>query len=116
MTTALEGGEGSALRPGRSLPPGKTWYPLYRMLGGRQGRSGEVRKMLPPPGFVFRDRPARTQSLYRLSYPAHVLCIRRSYFRAHEKNKLLAPSPRYLRFTDVRNVVTSKTSFLVSGR
>jgi len=26
MTTALEGGEGSASRPGRSLPPGKTRY------------------------------------------------------------------------------------------
>ena len=34
MTTALEGGEGSAARPGRTLPLGKTWYPLYRRLGG----------------------------------------------------------------------------------
>jgi len=28
MTTALEGGEGSASGPRRSLPPGKTRYPL----------------------------------------------------------------------------------------
>jgi len=34
MTTALEGGEGSASRPGRSLPLGKTRYLLYRRLGG----------------------------------------------------------------------------------
>jgi len=34
MTAALEGGEWSAARPGRTLPPGKTWYPFYRMLGG----------------------------------------------------------------------------------
>jgi len=34
-----------------ALPPGKTWYPLYRRLGGRQGRSGRVRKISPPPGF-----------------------------------------------------------------
>ena len=47
----LEGGEGSVLRPGRSLPPGKTRYPLYRRLGGPQGRSGQVRKISPPPGF-----------------------------------------------------------------
>ena len=40
LTTALEGGEGSASGPGRSLPPGKTRYPLYRSLGGPQGRSG----------------------------------------------------------------------------
>jgi hypothetical protein len=51
MTTALEGGEWSAARPGRTLPPGKTWYPLYRRLGGPQGRSGQVQKISPPPGF-----------------------------------------------------------------
>jgi len=47
---ALEGGEGSASRPDRSLPPGKTRYPLYRRLGGPQGRSGQVRKVSPPTG------------------------------------------------------------------
>ena len=51
MTTALEGGEGSASRPGRFLPPAKTRYPLYGRLGGPQGRSGQVRKILPPPVF-----------------------------------------------------------------
>jgi len=44
-------GEGSASRPGRSLPPGKTLYQLYRRLGGPQGRSGQVRKISPPPEF-----------------------------------------------------------------
>jgi len=44
-------GEGSASRPGRFLPPGKTRYPSYRRLGGSQGRSGQVRKISPPPGF-----------------------------------------------------------------
>jgi hypothetical protein len=43
--------EGSASRPGRSLPPGKTRYPLYRRLGGLHGRSGQVRKISPPAGF-----------------------------------------------------------------
>ena len=33
-TSALEGSEWSAARPGRTLPPGKTRYPLYRRLGG----------------------------------------------------------------------------------
>jgi hypothetical protein len=51
LTTALEEGEGSASRPGCSLPPGKTRYPLYRRLGGPQDRSGQVRKILPPLGF-----------------------------------------------------------------
>jgi hypothetical protein len=51
MTTALEGGEGSASRPGRSVPPGKTQYLLYRRLGGPQGRSGQVQKISTPTGF-----------------------------------------------------------------
>ena len=51
MTTALEGGEGPASRPGPSLPPGKTLYLLHRRLVGLQGRSGQVWKTSPPPGF-----------------------------------------------------------------
>jgi hypothetical protein len=38
--------EWSAARPGRNLPPGKTRYPLYRRLGGSQGRSGQARKLI----------------------------------------------------------------------
>jgi len=34
-----------------ALPPGKTRYPLYRRLGGHQGRTGGVRKTSPTPGF-----------------------------------------------------------------
>jgi hypothetical protein len=33
-----------------ALPPVKTQYPLYRRLGGTQGRSGRVRKISAPPG------------------------------------------------------------------
>ena len=40
-----------------ALPPVKTRYPLYRRLGGPQGRSGRVRKISPPP--VFDPRPAQ---------------------------------------------------------
>jgi hypothetical protein len=51
MTTVLEEDEGSASRPGRSLPPAKTRKPLYRRLSRPQDRSGEVRKISQPPGF-----------------------------------------------------------------
>jgi hypothetical protein len=44
------GGEWSAARPGRTLTPGKTPYPLYRRLGGLEGRSGQAEN-LAPPGF-----------------------------------------------------------------
>ena len=33
-----------------ALPLGKTRYPSYRRLGGSQSRSGQVRKISPPPG------------------------------------------------------------------
>jgi hypothetical protein len=51
MTTVLEGGEGSASGPGRSLPPGMSRYPLYRRMGGPQGWPGQVRKISPQPEF-----------------------------------------------------------------
>jgi len=51
LISALEGGEGSTSRPGRTLPPGKSRYPFYRRLSGPQDRSGQVRKISLPPGF-----------------------------------------------------------------
>jgi len=54
LTSALEGAEGPASRTGRTLPPGKTRYPLYRRLCGPQGRPGQVRKISLPPGFDLR--------------------------------------------------------------
>jgi len=47
MTTALEGGEWSTARPGRTLHPGKTRYPFYRRLGGPHGRSGRAENLVP---------------------------------------------------------------------
>ena len=47
-------GEWSASRPGRSLLPGKSRYPLHRRLGGPQGGSGQVRKISSSPGFDSR--------------------------------------------------------------
>ena len=48
LTAALEGGEWSAARPDRTLPPGKNRYPLYRRLGGPQNRSGWAENLAPP--------------------------------------------------------------------
>ena len=70
MTAAIEGGEGSAARPGRTLPPGKIRYPFYRRLVGPQGCSGRGGKSRPHRDSI-PDRPASSQSLYWLSYPAH---------------------------------------------
>ena len=50
---ALEEGKWSAARPGHTLPPEKTRYPLYRRLGGPKGQSRPHRDSIP-------DRPARS--------------------------------------------------------
>jgi hypothetical protein len=75
MTTAQEGGEGSESRPGHTLPPEMTRYTLHWRLGGPQGRSGQVRKISPLPGFDprtvqpvasrYTDYATRPQPAYR---------------------------------------------------
>ena len=51
LTSALDGVGGQRHAPS-ALPPGKmTRFPLYRRLGGTQGRSGRVRKISPSPEF-----------------------------------------------------------------
>ena len=50
LVLALDGSGWLSPRTGR-LTLGMTQYPFYRRLGGPQGRSGWVRKILFPPGF-----------------------------------------------------------------
>jgi hypothetical protein len=50
LTSVLDGVRWSTSRTA-ALPPGNSWYPLYRRLGGPQDRSGRVRKISLPPGF-----------------------------------------------------------------
>jgi hypothetical protein len=58
-----------------ALPPKKTRYPLYRRLGGCP-RAGLERWWIPcPTGIRSPDRPARSESLYQLSYPGPHICI-----------------------------------------
>ena len=62
MTTALEEDEGSASRPGRYLPPGKTRYPLYRRLGGPRAGMDRCEISRPPLGFDSRTvQPAASR-------------------------------------------------------
>ena len=50
-----------------ALPSERTWYMLYRRLGGPQDRSGQLRKISPLTGIRSPGRLARIESLYRLS-------------------------------------------------
>ena len=58
-TSALDEGGWSTPRPGPYTTEKETWYPLYWRLGGLQGPCGQVRKISPPTGIRFPDRPAR---------------------------------------------------------
>jgi hypothetical protein len=60
-----------------ALPPGKTRYPLCRRLGGPQGRSGQVRKISPPPEFGPRTvQPVGSRKPTELSRPMfHVMIV-----------------------------------------
>jgi len=68
LTSALEGGEGSASRPGRTLPPGKDPVPIVQEAGWSSGPLWTGEENLAPTGIRSPDRPARKQSIYRLSY------------------------------------------------
>jgi len=51
MTAALEGGEWSASRPGRTLPPGKDPVPILQDAGWAPSPGLDGRKISSPPGF-----------------------------------------------------------------
>jgi len=59
MTTALEEGEWSAARPGRTLPPER---PGTHFTGGWVGPGAGLdgREISSPPEFSIPDRPARS--------------------------------------------------------
>jgi hypothetical protein len=66
MTTALEEGEESASRPGRSLPP-LLFTPIVQEAGWVSGPVWTGAENLAPTGIRSPGRPARSQLLYRLS-------------------------------------------------
>ena len=74
MTAALEGGEWSAARPGRNLPPGKDPVPNVQEAGWAPGPVWMGGKSRPHQDSI-PDRPARSQLLYQLGYPAHVMLL-----------------------------------------
>jgi len=52
-----------------ALLPGKTQYQLHRRQGGPSGPVWTGAENLAPTGIRSSDRPARSESLYRLNYP-----------------------------------------------
>ena len=80
-------------RPGHFTPEKEISYQLLRRLIEHHGSSGRVRKNSPPIGIQSLDYPARSESLYRLSYRGQLCGIRKwkSGTAYEEKN-----SPEFL--------------------
>jgi hypothetical protein len=68
LTLALDGDGWSTPRPGR-FTPGKDPVPIVYEAGWAPGPVWTGVKNLAPTGIRSPDRPARSESLYRLSYP-----------------------------------------------
>ena len=66
-------GLGVSVTPRLLFTRGKTRYPLNRRLGGAAGPVWTGAENLAPTWIRSPDRPARSQSLYQLSYEAHKL-------------------------------------------
>jgi len=82
MTAGLEGGEWSAVRPGRTLPLGKT---RYWMLGGTKSRSRTDEKSRPQRNSI-PDRPSRSSVAIptELRGPRVYVCnVRNSAYKVH---------------------------------
>jgi len=64
-------GWGVSFTPRPLFTPGKEPVPIVQKAGWATGPVWTVAENLTPTGIRSPDRPARSQSLYRLSYPAH---------------------------------------------
>ena len=67
-TSAVDGGGWSTPRPGR-FTPGKDPVPIVQEAGWAQGSVWTDAENLTSTRIRFPDRPAPSESLYRLSYP-----------------------------------------------
>jgi hypothetical protein len=111
MTTALEGGEWAAVHPGHTLPPEKNWYPLYRRLVGPQGRSGQVRKISPPPGFdPWTAQPVVSRYTDWATQPTNYNII--PLFIHHYKNRILRYREGYAAMIMQLNTIPSLAQYV----
>ena len=75
MTAALEGGWVVSSTPRPHFTPGKDPVPIFEEAGWAPGPVLTGRKSRPHRDSIL-ERPARSQSLYRLSYPARIhICV-----------------------------------------
>jgi hypothetical protein len=80
MTAALEGGEWSAARPGRTLPPGKDPVPILQEAGWAPGPIWTGGKSRPHRDSI-PDRPARSSVAIPTELPGPQYDIQYNYVK-----------------------------------
>jgi hypothetical protein len=107
MTVALQGGEWSAARLGRTLPPGKTRYPFCRRLGGPQGQSGRVENLIPTGIRSQTVQPVVSRYTDWATQPTQGVLYGRKIFTNMERllwGSKNCTSHRKYQWTDIENV------------
>ena len=99
MTAALEGGEWSKARPGRTLPPVKTRYPFYRRLGGLQGRSTRAENLVATGIRSQTVQPVVSRYTDWASRPTHILIFPQNF--------------QYWKLTHILNVTKLTVGFVI---
>jgi len=79
----------STTRP--HVTPGKDPVPILQEAGWAPGLVGTGGKPRPHRDSI-PDRPARSQSLYRLSYPAHIYIYIYNYYKLGDMFRFTEPS------------------------
>ena len=75
MINGTRRGWGVSVTPRPLFTPGKDPVPIVQEAGWAPGPVWTRAENLAPTGIRSPDRPARSQSLYRLRYPAHIVNI-----------------------------------------
>ena len=100
-----------------ALPRGKTRYPLYRRLGGPQGRSGRVRKIRPPP---HRDSIPGPSSPQWVAIPTQLLSYPGPRLQVSLASRIWPSCLKYLNFTWLspsrQTLILEAISFAVPDR
>ena len=78
---------GVSITPRLLFTPGKYPVPIVQEAGWAPGPVWTGAENLAPTGIRSPDRPARSQSLYRLSYPAHYVLYRQHILLRGERQR-----------------------------
>ena len=98
----------SALRPGR-FTPGKDPVPIVYETGRAPGPVWTGAENLAPTGIRSPDRPARSESLYRLLYPGPRMdCKKKTMYRRINSTKDRCPVGQNLKYKTISFKMSTK--------